>query len=138
MSRFSFPDAPGDLIGAQPGADSAAAMIPVSKNRIARLKRFDMSWQAALDRVDPSKLPPVAQKDLDSLKIAVRGNLARLDAEAATLSQLSPLVPFGPALVELYEARVRIDTMDAEKAAGTPLRTSWRQFVCCRASTATR
>src|SRR6185436_13191941 len=54
------------------GADSTAALIPISKQRIARLKRFDLSWQSALDRLDASKLSPVAQKDLDSLKYAIR------------------------------------------------------------------
>src|SRR6185503_14604440 len=67
--------------------DSLAATIPISRDRIARLKRFDLSWQAALDRLDAAKLSPAAQKDLDSLKNAIRADLGHLDAEATTLAQ---------------------------------------------------
>ena len=98
--------------------DSLASTIPISKARIARLKRFDLSWQSALDRLDAAKLSAAARNDLDSLKIAVGGDLTRLDAEANVLAQLSPLMPFAPDLVGLVEARIRIEDIDAEKAAG--------------------
>ncbi|HTE43651.1 MAG TPA: DUF885 family protein [Gemmatimonadaceae bacterium] len=99
-------------------ADSAAAATPLSKNRIARLERFNLSWQAALDRVDATKLSATARKDLDSLKAAIRTDQSRLDTEAAALALTSPLMPFGPDLVGLIEARIRIEDMDAEKTAG--------------------
>jgi hypothetical protein len=117
--------------GGAPG-DSATASIPVSKGRIARLKRFDLSWQAALDRLDAAELSVAARKDLDSLKNAIRSDVSRLDAEAATLAQLSPLIPFGPALVGLVEARIRIEDMDAERAAGVVDRAT-RELAAVRA-----
>jgi hypothetical protein len=104
--------------GGGTATDSLAATIPISRARVARLKRFGLSWQSALDRLDATKLSPAAQKDLDSLKTVVRTDLTRLDADAATLAQLSPLMPFAPDLVALVEARIRIEDIDAEKAAG--------------------
>lgn len=123
----------GDFAGATPqggrgrggrggrggGAQDSVVAVPISKQRIARLERFDLSWQTALDRVDASHLSPAGQKDLDSLKAAVRADLERLSQEASQLATMSPLVPFAPDLVGLVEARIRVDTMDAEKAAGT-------------------
>lgn len=98
--------------------DSVIAGIPISKARIARLKRFNLSWQSAIDRVDATKLSPAAQKDLDSLKNLIRADQARLETESARLAELSPLMPFAPDLVGLVEARIRVEDIDAEKAAG--------------------
>ena len=121
----------GESAESRAHADSAAA-IPVSKDRIARLERFDLSWQSALDRLNASKLSPPARKDLDSLKNAVRADLAHLDAQAQRLAQTSALVPFGPDLVGLVEARIRIEDMDAEREAGVVDR-STRAIAAIRA-----
>lgn len=108
---------PGGRGGGTPA--EAVAPVPISKQRIARMERFDRSWQSALDRLDANRLSPVARKDLDSLKSAVRANLTELSQEASQLATMSPLLPFAPDLVGLVEARIRVDTMDAEKAAGS-------------------
>src|SRR5262247_4096351 len=52
----SATDSPSGRAGGRGGrgggpVDLAAEAIPVSKDRIARLKRYDLSWQAALDRL---------------------------------------------------------------------------------------
>jgi Bacterial protein of unknown function (DUF885) len=92
--------------------------IEVSPNRIARLKHFDTSWQAALSHVDGATLTPEARSDLDSLKRVVAQNLARADAEAEDLARLLPIFPFGGKIVGLVEARLRLEDVDAEGAAG--------------------
>src|SRR5262249_54341620 len=79
-----------------------------------------------------TKLSPAAQKDLDSLKSVVRANLAHLDREATMLATLSPLMPFAPDLVALAEARIRVDDIDAERAAGVLDRTP-RELAATRA-----
>jgi hypothetical protein len=79
------------------GADSTAAPpTTVSVARIARLKRFDLSWQAALNTIDRAKLTEPATLGLDSLKQLVARNLAQLDTESATLAGAAPLMPFAP------------------------------------------
>jgi hypothetical protein len=108
---------------AAPAGRAAAApdstLVPVSPARIARLRRFGLSWQTALARLDPSALSPAARTDLDALRASVRSDLARLDAEEDLLADVSPFVPFAPALVGLVEARIRVEDLDAQQAAGT-------------------
>ncbi|GMV20478.1 MAG: hypothetical protein AMXMBFR57_04270 [Acidimicrobiia bacterium] len=107
--------------GAQPPAapETPAVTAPsVSRNRIARLKRLDMDWQLALSRLDASTMSAAAQADLAELKKSIAANLAELDTDARALAALTPLLPFAADLVELYEARVRVEPMQAQEAAG--------------------
>src|SRR5262245_25728189 len=63
--------------GGRGGADSTAAPpTTVSRARIARLKRFDLSWQSALNNIDRTKLTEPAKLGLDSLKQLVTRNLS--------------------------------------------------------------
>jgi uncharacterized protein (DUF885 family) len=104
--------------GAMPAASEPTLGPPISPTRIARLTRFDLDWQAALDTVDRSKLSTAARADLDTLRNGIRANLAQLDADAATIGRLSPLLPFSPRIIALYEARVRMEDVDSQSAAG--------------------
>ena len=69
--------------GGQRGADAPAGPpaavpsppVPLSPARIARLKRFDANWQAAVARIDAAKLTPAAKTDLDGLKSTIADNL---------------------------------------------------------------
>ena len=94
------------------------APVSLSPNRIARLKRFDLSWQAALAKIDSNKLSTTAKADLETLKAAIQTNLAALDADAATVAQLMPLVPFAPAIVKLNESRIRMEDVNSQQSAG--------------------
>ena len=107
----------GRGVGAPPAP--AAPPEPLSPGRIARLERFDLDWQAALRALDRSALTPAARADLDRLEKTVQSNLAQLAADTTALSEIAPLVPFAPAIVDLVEARIRLDDVEAEKAAGT-------------------
>jgi hypothetical protein len=104
--------------GAGPAAADPAPPLSVSPNRVARLKRFDLDWQAALDRIDAARLSSAAKSDLTALKDAIRANVAQLDADAATIGRLSSLMPFSPRIIALYESRVRMEDVDSQKAAG--------------------
>jgi hypothetical protein len=97
---------------------SRVAVISFSTGRIARLKRFDMSWQMALAQLDAKKLSPSAQTDLENLNAAIQANMKQLDADAETLARLMPLVPFAPAIIQLNEARIKLEDVQSEKAAG--------------------
>jgi enterochelin esterase family protein len=94
------------------------SLVSLSTARIARLKRFDFDWQAALDRIDAGKLSPAGRTEWEALKTTIRNNGAALDADARHVAELSPIVPFAPRIVALYEARARMEGVDAQKAAG--------------------
>ncbi len=104
--------------GGRPGAASAAPAVPISVSRIARLKRFDLDWQAALTVLDAPGLSAAARADLAALNQTISANLDRLDADAAAIAGTAPIVPFAPALTRLVEARIRIEDVDPMKAAG--------------------
>jgi hypothetical protein len=102
------------------GAGAApAGQLPMSAARIARLGRFDLDWQAALKKIDASRLTPAGRTDLEALARTVADNLDALDRDAVHVAQVSPLVPFAPAVVSLVEARIRMQDVDPQKAAAT-------------------
>ena len=93
--------------------------VAVSAARVARLKRFDLSWRAALDALDKAgKLSAAARNDLASLRGTIDANQKQLEADSLTLASIAPVVPFGPALVDLIEARIRLQDVDSQAAAG--------------------
>ena len=103
------------------GADPApAASLPLSLslNRIARLKRYDMSWQAALAKLDAGKLSAAGRAELETLKATIQANLAALETDTAKVAELMPLVPFAPAIVKLNETRIRMEDVNSQQAAG--------------------
>ena len=103
------------------GADPApAASVPLSLslNRIARLKRYDMSWQAALGKLDAGMLSAAGRTELETLKATIQSNLAVLETDTAKVAELMPLVPFAPAIVKLNETRIRMEDVNSQQAAG--------------------
>lgn len=105
-----------------PGAATPAAglgPVPISQTRLARLKRYDLDWQAALARVAAATFSPAAASDLTSLKGRVETNLSQLESEHLQLAQMAPALPFAPKLVALVEARIRVDDINWEQAART-------------------
>ncbi len=104
--------------GAAPGGAAPAAPVSLSGARIARLKRFDLDWQAAIGKLDTRTLSPAAAADLAALQQTIEANLRQLDADTAAMQDVLTVVPFAPALVQLIEARIRLDDIDSKKAAG--------------------
>lgn len=106
-------------------ADPAAAKQPepqppiiMSKARIQRLLRFDLDWQDALARLDAAKLTAAGRADLEALRKAIAANIKGLEDDAAKIAALSPVLPFADDIVNLSEARTRLEDIDSQKAAG--------------------
>jgi len=99
-------------------ATGPAFTTSVSPNRIARLKRFDMDWQAALAGIDAAALSPAAQTDLTELRATIATNLSQLEADAAAVAAVMPVVPFAPDVITIVEHRMRMGDMDAQASAG--------------------
>ena len=103
-----------------PGAAPAAPAerpVAISAGRLARLKRFDLEWQAALAAINQAKLSDAAKADLKTVSSSIVNNLVTLEADALVRAQVLPLVPFTDQLVALVEDRIRVRPMDAQRAA---------------------
>ena len=99
-------------------APASAPGISLSVRRVARLKRFEMDWQAGLQKIDAARLSPAARTDLETLQATIRTNLAQLDTDAISAAALMPMLPFATTLIDLSEARIRLEDVDSRKAAG--------------------
>ena len=62
--------------------------MPISAARLARLKRYDLDWQAALAKLDTAKLTPAARSDLAGLASTIETNLRQIETDALTLAQI--------------------------------------------------
>ena len=83
----------------------------------ARLGRFHSEWLAELSRVDFSSLSRPAQVDLLALRTWIERSLHDLSVAAAGDARIRGLVSCADPVIELAEARVRIDPLDARLAA---------------------
>ena len=101
------------------GPANPSGPVALSQARIARLKRFDRSWQAALGKIDASKLTPAAITDLHNLRTTMAENAKLLLGQEGELALVSVAVPFAPKIVQYVEARIRVEEMNAERAART-------------------
>ena len=119
--RSGAPGGRGRGRGGNTASPAAApnTSISLSPNRIARLKRFDLDWQMALQKLDRSGLSEPARADLASLEKTVTDNLRTLDAEAKAIAEVMPLAPFAPEITKVVEHRIRMGDMDARKAAAS-------------------
>ena len=96
----------------------ASAPISLSTARIARLKRFDLDWQAALAKLDVNALTPAGRGDLAALQQTIETNLKQLEADTQQWGRVLRAAPFASTLVEIIEARIRLDDVDGKKTAG--------------------
>ena len=99
-----------------PSAPPPAPLVPVSPARIARLKRFDMAWQAALGKLDAAKPPPAAKGDPDAANAATPTRFKTTEDETLSMAQALAAAPFAPKLVQLVEARIRVQDVDSARA----------------------
>ena len=105
--------------GAGGPAAAPAQPVPLSPARLARLKRFDLDWQAALAKINSAKFSAPAVADLTALKASIDTNLKQIEADALTMAQVMPALPFATKIVALVEARIRIQDLNPQEAAAT-------------------
>jgi uncharacterized protein (DUF885 family) len=99
--------------------DSLHRTYPIvdSRSHHARLRRFLDGWAAALPAVDASKLGKDAQADLSRLAKTIDTDRRELAGRIARRAEVAPLVPFATTMIELEEARRRMEFVDSPRAA---------------------
>jgi uncharacterized protein (DUF885 family) len=82
------------------------------------MRKFYSDWLAALEKLDADKLSEAGRADRKRLQDDVRSALRQLDVQAKAQAEVAPLLPFAPTVIDLEEARRRMERVDAAKAAG--------------------
>jgi len=93
--------------------------VAFSPQREARLRLFYRDWLAALDALKTDNWSEEGKSQRDKLKETIEGELTKLDSDASDFAQVLPLLPFAHTIVELGEARLRMEQIDAQKSAAT-------------------
>ena len=91
---------------------------PASPDRRAALRAFTEAWRARLDTIDYESLGVEGRIDWLLLANRLEHDLRLMDREEKRLSEMAPLMPFAGPILELYDARRRVDSIDPKSAAG--------------------
>ena len=93
--------------------------LPASATTDRVMRQFYQAWRASLDQIDFNSLAQEARIDYLLFRNKLDHEIRQLDLNRRRYSEISELVPFAGAIVELKEARQRVDPMDASAAAAT-------------------
>ena len=98
---------------------SLARSYPVaaSRSRRERFKKFYEEWLASLQSLDFDSMSQDGKIDYILFKNHLEYELRQLDIQSRQISEIEPLVPFGPKIIELEETRRRMEPIDSGKTA---------------------
>ena len=96
--------------------------VAISPATEKTFRQFHTSWRQALDRIEFEKLGPNARVDWLLFRNTLDGEIRALDIERTRVDETSALLPFRATIIELKEARQRVDPLDPAVAAATLLR----------------
>jgi uncharacterized protein (DUF885 family) len=100
---------------------SLARSYPVASSP-ARRDRFRKFYADALERIQKLDFDSMSQEgkaDYVLFKNHLEHELRQLDIEEKQLAEIQPLIPFARTIVDLEEARRRMEPIDSAKAAAT-------------------
>ncbi len=92
---------------------------PESPDRRFRMRNFYTAWRQRLAETEFSALSHEAKIDYVLLDNELRHQLALLDREDKLRAEAAPALPFADALLSIYDARRRMETVDPVAAART-------------------
>ena len=93
--------------------------VAMSPNRRARMKKFYEETLASLKSVDFDALSQDGKVDYVLFKNHLEYELRQSDIQAQQLTEIQPLIPFAPAIIELEENRRRMEPINSAKIAAT-------------------
>jgi uncharacterized protein (DUF885 family) len=91
-------------------------------NSPARRERFRKFYQDALDRIQKLNFDAMSEAgkvDYILFRNHLEHELRQLDNEEKQQAEIAPLIPFGKTIVDMEEARRRMDPIDSAKTATT-------------------
>src|SRR6185369_1187575 len=93
--------------------------VAVSRSRRERFKKFYDEWLASLQSLDFDSMSQDGKIDYILFKNHLEYELRQLDIQTRQMTEIEPLIPFGAKIIELEEARRRMEPIDSAKIAAT-------------------
>src|SRR5215218_228366 len=93
--------------------------VAASRSRRERFKQFYEEWLASLKTLDFNPMSQDGKIDYILFKNHLEYELRQIDIQSRQISEIEPLVPFGAKIIDLEEARRRMEPMDSAKTAAT-------------------
>ena len=93
--------------------------VATSSSRRDRFKKFYDEWLSSLQSLDFDSMSQDGKIDYILFKNHLEYELRQLDIQSRQISEIEPLVPFANKLIDLEEARRRMEPIDSAKIAAT-------------------
>lgn len=84
-----------------------------------RFGQFYADWQSALEKADFEPLSNEGRIEYILFRDLLKYELRQLEIQSRQFKEMEPFIPFAGTIIELEEARRRMDPQDQEKAAAT-------------------
>src|SRR5215213_9563788 len=91
--------------------------VPLSRSRRERFRKFYEEWLASLKALDFDSMSQDGKIDYILFKNHLEYEVRQLDIQSRQINEIEPLVPFAAKIIELEEARRRMEPMDSPKVA---------------------
>ena len=93
--------------------------VAVSRSRRERFKKFYEEWLNSLQSQNFDAMSQDGKIDYILFKNHLEYELRQLDIQSRQISEIEPLLPFANKIIELEEARRRMEQIDSAKIAAT-------------------
>ncbi len=101
------------------GSLSRSYPVEISPARRARFKRFYSDWLAALAKLNFDSMSQDGKVDYLLFKTHLDHELRQMELEERSLAEIAPLAPFAQTIIDLAEARRRMEKIDPAQVAAT-------------------
>jgi len=93
--------------------------VPLSSTTERVMRQFYESWRSALQRVQFDGLPQEGRIDYILFRNKLDHEIRQMDLQRKRAEQIVELTPFAPVIVELKEARQRVEPLDPSAASAS-------------------
>ncbi|HET8781881.1 MAG TPA: DUF885 family protein [Pyrinomonadaceae bacterium] len=93
--------------------------VAISPSRRERFKKYYSDWLASLQSLDFDSMSQDGKVDYVLFKNHLEYELRQLDIQAKQLAEIQPLLPFAKTIIDLEEARRRMESINSPKVAAT-------------------
>ncbi|HEY7182972.1 MAG TPA: DUF885 family protein, partial [Blastocatellia bacterium] len=101
------------------GSLSRSYPMEISPARQARFKQFYSDWLATLGKLNFDAMSQDGKVDYLLLKTHLNHELQQVELETKSLAEIATLTPFAQTIIDLSEARRRMERIDPAKIAAT-------------------